>query len=212
MDATHPQGLLDLNLPADVDVEMQDNVAEVIGKEGQVEAPLYHHGIESGGVGSEIHIAASYPKSNTIPSTDTRVGTGQTISSQSSASDDEVQSTQSSQNAPKTPYPGMIFKSWQEAKLHYNKYAKHVGFSIKRRTSQNSTLDKLKDKYLFVCNKNGKNDDINHQEAPLVRQRNCSITKRIECRARLRVKRIGAKWHVTMFIEDHTHELIKKII
>ena len=52
-------------------------------------------------------------------------GTSQTLSSEESASDDEVQSIPSNQNPPQTPYPGMIFDSWEAAKLHYNKYAKH---------------------------------------------------------------------------------------
>jgi hypothetical protein len=62
----------------------------------------------------------------------------------------------------------------------------------------------------FFCNKVGKNEDINEHEAPSVRQRNRSITKRTDGKARLRVKRRGQKWHVTMFIEDHTHPCIKK--
>ncbi|XP_071681037.1 protein FAR1-RELATED SEQUENCE 5-like [Lolium perenne] len=94
--------------------------------------------------------------------------------------------------------------------MHYNKYAKMVGFSIKCSTSKNSTLDGQKDKQLFVCSKSGKNADINELEAPPVRQRNRSITKKTECKARLRIKRRGKKWHVTYFIEEHNHKLIKK--
>nr|XP_051205120.1 protein FAR1-RELATED SEQUENCE 5-like [Lolium perenne] len=52
--------------------------------------------------------------------------------------------------------------------------------------------------------------DINELEAPPVRQRNRSITKKTECKARLRIKRRGKKWHVTYFIEEHNHKLIKK--
>ncbi|CAM0952459.1 unnamed protein product [Alopecurus aequalis] len=53
-------------------------------------------------------------------------------------------------------------------------------------------------------------DDINEQEAPPVPQRNRSFTKKTNFKARLRVKRRGRKWHVTMFIEDHNHPCIKK--
>ncbi|XP_071677267.1 protein FAR1-RELATED SEQUENCE 5-like [Lolium perenne] len=77
-------------------------------------------------------------------------------------------------------------------------------------TSRKSTVDKQTDKYLFVCNKSGKNVDINKQEVPPVRQRNRTITKKTDCKARLRVKRRGDKWRVTMFIEEHNHACIKK--
>jgi hypothetical protein len=104
----------------------------------------------------------------------------------------------------------MLFDSWEDAKMFYNRYAKHVGFSIKASTSRNSTVDKQKDKCLFVCNKSGKNEDINKREVPPVRQRNRAITKKTDCKARLRVKRRGQKWRVTMFIEDHNHPCVKK--
>jgi cobalamin biosynthesis protein CobT len=130
--------------------------------------------------------------------------TGDTISTDDSGEEDEVQSTPSLTPVEK-PYPDMMFDSWEQAKMCYNRYAKHVGFSIKSSTSRNSTVDLLKDKCLFVCNKSGKNKDINKQEVPPVRQRNRTITKKTDCKARLRVKRRGQKWHVTMFIEEHNH-------
>ncbi|XP_051210866.1 protein FAR1-RELATED SEQUENCE 5-like [Lolium perenne] len=136
----------------------------------------------------------------------------QTLSTDDSGGDDddEVQSTPVSQTEVQTPYPGMIFDSWDEAKMHYNRYAKKLGFSIKCSTSKISTIDGQKDKQMFVCNKNGKNEDINMQEAAPVRQRNKSITKKTECKARLRIKRKGKKWHVTYFVEEHNHSMIKK--
>ena len=88
--------------------------------------------------GAGVPIVEPAPTSvdNTLPSADTGAGTAQTLSSDCSGSEDEVQSTPSSQTNIQTPYPDMIFDSWQEAKLHYNKYAKHVGFSIKASTSR----------------------------------------------------------------------------
>ena len=162
--------------------------------------------------GAGVPIVEPAPTSvdNTLPSADTGAGTTQTLSSDCSGSEDEVQSTPSSQTNIQTPYPDMIFDSWQEAKLHYNKYAKHVGFSIKASTSRQSVMDKQRDKCLFVCNKSGKSEDINEQAVPPVRQRNRNITKKTDCRARLRVKGRAEKWHVTMFVEDHNHPCIKK--
>ncbi|KAM0892575.1 hypothetical protein ACQ4PT_025663 [Festuca glaucescens] len=135
--------------------------------------------------------------------------TGNTMSTDDSGEEDEVQSTPSLTPVEK-PYPDMLFGSWEEARMCYNRYAKHVGFSIKSSTSRKSTVDKQTDKYLFVCNKSGKNADINKQEVPPVRQWNRTITKKTDCKARLRVKRRGQKWRVTMFIEEHNHVCIKK--
>ncbi|KAK1667292.1 hypothetical protein QYE76_055451 [Lolium multiflorum] len=135
--------------------------------------------------------------------------TGNTMSTDDSGEEDEVQSTPSLTPVEK-PYPDMLFASWEEAKMCYNRYAKHVGFSIKSSTSRKYTVDKQTDKYLFVCNKSGKNIDINKQEVPPVRQRNRTITKKTDCKARLRVKRRGDKWRVTMFIEEHNHACLKK--
>jgi hypothetical protein len=73
------------------------------------------------------------------------------LSSDDSEGDDEVQSTPSSQHDVTKPYPGMIFDSWEEAKMHYNRYAKLVGFSTKSSTSRNSAIDGQKDKCLFFA-------------------------------------------------------------
>jgi hypothetical protein len=45
----------------------------------------------------------------------------------------------------------MIFDSWEEAKMHYNRYAKLVGFSTKSSTSRNSAIDGQKDNCLFFA-------------------------------------------------------------
>jgi hypothetical protein len=54
-------------------------------------------------------------------------------------------------------------------------------------------LDKQKEKCIFVWNKSGKNEDINKQEAPAVRQRSRIITKKTDSRAisGLREKRLN---------------------
>ncbi|XP_071676991.1 protein FAR1-RELATED SEQUENCE 5-like [Lolium perenne] len=134
--------------------------------------------------------------------------TGQTLSSEESGSDGEVQSTPEG-FAPRKPYLGMKFDTWEAAKVHYNRYAEHVGFSMKMSSSRNSVLDKQKDKYLFVCNKSGTNSEKEETEA--VKLRNRAITIRTNCQAKMRVKRKGSIWEVTQFIEEHTHETIKKL-
>jgi hypothetical protein len=37
-----------------------------------------------------------------------------------------------------------------------------------------------------------------------------TITKLCDCKEKLRVKHVGASWHVTQFIEEHTHDVIQK--
>ena len=76
---------------------------------------------------------------------ETGEATGQTLSSAESGSDGEVQSTTEG-FVPKTPYIGMIFDSPEVALLHYNRYAKHVGFSVKISLSRRSVGDNQKDK------------------------------------------------------------------
>jgi hypothetical protein len=34
-------------------------------------------------------------------------------------------------------HPEMLFETWEDARMYYNRYAKHVGFSIKSSTSRN---------------------------------------------------------------------------
>jgi hypothetical protein len=104
---------------------------------------------------------ASGRKIGTFASADTDAATGQTLSSDDSGGDEEVQSTPCSQADVQKPFPGMMFDTLAAAKLHYNKYAKVVGFSIKTSSSKNSVLDGEKERQLFVCNKNVKNEDIN---------------------------------------------------
>ncbi|KAM0899635.1 hypothetical protein ACQ4PT_021157 [Festuca glaucescens] len=135
-----------------------------------------------------------------------RFHTGVTLPSEDSGDEGEVQSTPEGL-APRTPFVGMVFDSMEAALSHYNRYAHHVGFSVRIESSRKSTKDGEKDKSLFVCNKTGKNAEL--PPTP-VKQRNRAITKLADCKAKLRVKRVGARWQVTQFVEEHTHEMIDK--
>ena len=121
--------------------------------------------------------------------------TGQTLSSAESGSDGEVQSTPEG-FVPKTPYIGMIFDSPEAALLHYNRYAKHVGFSVKMSSSRRAVGDNQKDKALYICNKAGKNAESAGEAQPQ-KMRNWTITVLTDYKAKMRVKRMGANWHVT---------------
>lgn len=136
------------------------------------------------------------------------VQTGVTLSTDDSGNEGEaeVQSTPEGY-VPRTPFVGMMFESRDAALMHYNRYAKHIGFSVKIESSRKSAKDGEQDKSVFVCNKKGKNEE--DEQVP-VKQRNRLITKKCECNAKLRVKRVGAKWQVTQFVEEHSHEVIQK--
>ncbi|KAM0831333.1 hypothetical protein ACQ4PT_065626 [Festuca glaucescens] len=129
-----------------------------------------------------------------------------TLSSEESGSDGEVQSTPEGL-VPKVPFVGMVFDSVEAALVHYNRYAKHIGFSVKIQSSRKSTKDGEKDKSVFVCNKSGKPVD---EEATPVKQRNRTITVLTDCKAKLRVKRVGSRWHVTHFVEEHNMNLSQR--
>ncbi|XP_051201492.1 protein FAR1-RELATED SEQUENCE 5-like [Lolium perenne] len=195
---------IDLNKPVQDEGYDQGNAQD---NTGQVMQEEIQHEHEATGQGEQATGNSGMDAGASVESVD--ADTGNTMSTDDSGEEDEVQSTPSLTPVEK-PYPNMLFASWEEAKMCYNRYAKHVGFSIKSSTSRKSTVDKQTDKYLFVCNKSGKNVDINKQEVPPVRQRNRTITKKTDCKARLRVKRRGDKWRVTMSIEEHNHACIKK--
>ncbi|CAM0909987.1 unnamed protein product [Alopecurus aequalis] len=139
---------------------------------------------------------------------DTGAPTGQTLSSAESGSDGEVQSTPEGFVA-KTPYLGMIFETPELALQHYNRYAKHVGFSVKISSSRRAVADNEKDKALYICNKAGKNKEAESEAQPQ-KTRLRTFTVLTDCKAKMRVKRMGANWRVTQFVEEQTHDLIKK--
>jgi hypothetical protein len=128
---------------------------------------------------------------------------GVTLSSEDSGCDSEVQSTPEG-FAPQKPFVGMIFDTLTTCLTHYNRYTRHVGFSVRIESSRRSTVDGEKDKSLFVYNKSGKNAE--DEEVPL-KQRNCKITKLCECKSKVACE---TRWHVTQLVEEHSHELIQK--
>ncbi|KAK1602428.1 hypothetical protein QYE76_037451 [Lolium multiflorum] len=212
MDPEYAPGLLDLNEPIPEDVSVFDdlqkeqtplNTTRAASNADVTRSSELNKPASGSNIGASSGQSKHASGSNIGASAGTDPITGETLSTDDSGGDDddEVQSTPVSQTEVQTPYPGMIFDSWEEAKMHYNRYAKKIGFSIKCSTSKNSTIDGQKDKQMFVCNKNGKNEDINMQEAAPVRQRNKSITKKTECKARLRIKRT-----------DQTHKDMSKLL
>jgi hypothetical protein len=144
--------------------------------------------------------------SNNDQQADSRARTGVTLSSEESDGEAEVESTPEGY-VPKVPFVGMMFDTPDLALQHYNRYAHHVGFSVKIESSRRCAKDGELDKFVYVCNKSGKPRE---EEAVPVKQRNRKLTVLTDCKAKLRVKRDGARWKVTQFVEVHTHEVIDK--
>ncbi|RLM69798.1 hypothetical protein C2845_PM17G07370 [Panicum miliaceum] len=137
------------------------------------------------------------------------IATCETIASEERDEEEEIQS-QEVNCTPQDAYElsSMVFDSWEQAKSYYNKYAKKIGFSIKIGGSKNNK-DGEKDKVMFVCNRNGSNQEAS--EGPVVKQRKRNKTEKTGCMARLTVKKGELKWHVTTFHEDHNHPVCDKV-
>ncbi|XP_051197455.1 uncharacterized protein [Lolium perenne] len=144
--------------------------------------------------------------SNNDQQADSRAQTGVTLSSEETDGEAEVESTPEGY-VPKVPFVGMMFDTPDLALQHYNIYAHHIGFSVKIESSRRCAKDGELDKFVYVCNKSGKPRE---EEAVPVKQRNRKLTVLTDCKAKLRVKRDGARWKVTQFVEVHTHEVIDK--
>ncbi|KAK1573031.1 hypothetical protein QYE76_017573 [Lolium multiflorum] len=86
-------------------------------------------------------------------------------------------------------------------------FAMAAALEVKIESSRRCAKDGELDKFVYVCNKSGKPRE---EEAVPVKQRNRKLTVLTDCKAKLRVKRDGARWKVTQFVEVHTHEVIDK--
>ncbi|TVU37935.1 hypothetical protein EJB05_11280, partial [Eragrostis curvula] len=100
------------------------------------------------------------------------------------------------------PEVGMEFESEEKAYEFYNKYAGHVGFSVRKSTSHKSSENITKVR-TFVCSREGYNRDKKSLEAKKPR-----LDTRIGCPARLIIKVTPeCKYRVTDFKADHNHQL-----
>ncbi len=148
---------------------------------------------------------------HTSVATGATTATANTISSEDSGTDDSEAQSAPSQDflcSTQVPYLTLTFNSEEEARAHYNRYAKCVGFSIKINTSRKSAKDGERDKVMFVCNKCGPKEKTGEACPPKKRKR--SKTRQAACKVRMTVKRKGARWEVIQFVEEHTHPLVRK--
>ena len=104
------------------------------------------------------------------------------------------------------PYVGMKFESEEAAMVHYDAYAKRVGFIIRVGNCHRSGRDGSVISRRFLCNKEGfrvSNKKIKRLEVRKPRE----ITRE-GCRAMIMVRKDkSGKWIVTKLVTEHCHPL-----
>ncbi|KAJ4791674.1 Protein FAR1-RELATED SEQUENCE 5 [Rhynchospora pubera] len=103
------------------------------------------------------------------------------------------------------PEVGMEFETEDKAYEFYNRYAGHVGFSVRKSTSRKdkASTERIINVRCFVCSREGYNKDKKSLEAKKPR-----LETRIGCPARMVIKLIeGTRYRVTDFKADHNHQL-----
>ncbi|KAH7849369.1 hypothetical protein Vadar_016860 [Vaccinium darrowii] len=100
------------------------------------------------------------------------------------------------------PKCGMIFDTAEEAYTFYNRYARKIGFSVRKLRTNNSRADQNKIlRQVLVCSCDGAYKKI---KTPKKRREN----RRFNCKALLEFKISGDKYHIIQFISEHTHDLV----
>ncbi|KAF5178273.1 Gata transcription factor [Thalictrum thalictroides] len=103
----------------------------------------------------------------------------------------------------KVPKLGMVFQSDDQAYDYYNRYARSVGFSI-RRSSTTHRADRTVSKRTFCCSQEGKYRS--HSRGPPKKQRS---NTRTDCKACFAIKIQGdGNYSLVEFVEEHNHELV----
>ncbi|MCL7037455.1 hypothetical protein MKW94_026412 [Papaver nudicaule] len=101
------------------------------------------------------------------------------------------------------PKLGMIFQSDDEAYDFYNRYARSVGFSI-RKSSSTHRSDKTVSRRIFCCSKEGVYRE--HSRGAPMKPR---LQTRTDCKARLVIRiQDDGSYSVAEFILEHNHELV----
>lgn len=101
------------------------------------------------------------------------------------------------------PKLGMIFQSDDEAYDFYNRYARSVGFSI-RKSSSTHRSDKTVSRRIFCCSKEGVYRE--HSRGAPMKPR---LQTRTDCKARLVIRiQDDGSYSVAEFVLEHNHELV----
>ncbi|XP_061341277.1 protein FAR1-RELATED SEQUENCE 5-like [Gastrolobium bilobum] len=102
------------------------------------------------------------------------------------------------------PKVGMIFSNEDEAYDFYNKYAKFVGFTVRKSHYRRLTDETISQK-TFVCGREGYRRLNNPSHAKKINRRET----RTSCQAMICFKIEKDAWVVSKFIPNHNHDLVK---
>ncbi|XP_026452146.1 protein FAR1-RELATED SEQUENCE 5-like [Papaver somniferum] len=109
-----------------------------------------------------------------------------------------------------TPYEGMEFKSYKDAKEYYIEYGRRNGFTIRVR-STNKTLVSLGEvtAAYTVCSREGKHEKKENVEGIDKKGKRCSIIK-CGCDTKMHVlfNEENNIWTVMAFSDDHNHKFV----
>ncbi|KAI5411447.1 hypothetical protein KIW84_056503 [Lathyrus oleraceus] len=104
------------------------------------------------------------------------------------------------------PYEGMEFISEDAAKIFYDEYARHVGFTMRVMSCRRSERDGRILARRLGCNKEGHCVSIRGKLGPVRKPR---ASTREGCKAMIHVKfDKSGKWAITKFVKDHNHPLV----
>lgn len=100
------------------------------------------------------------------------------------------------------PEIGMEFDNEDKAYEFYNRYAGHIGFSV-RKSSSDKSSDNITRSRTFVCSREGfRKDKKGAKEVKRPRPET-----RIGCRARMTIKiTLDGKYRIAEFVADHNHQ------
>nr|DAD18441.1 TPA_asm: hypothetical protein HUJ06_019904 [Nelumbo nucifera] len=102
------------------------------------------------------------------------------------------------------PCVGMEFESEEEAYYFYNQYAREIGFSTRRSSTQKSRRTGDLIARSFCCSLQG------YQEVKfngIEEKKKIRSESRTGCKALMNIRKKGAKWIVTRVVEEHNHAL-----
>ncbi|XP_077233612.1 protein FAR1-RELATED SEQUENCE 5-like [Tasmannia lanceolata] len=105
----------------------------------------------------------------------------------------------------KRPFVGQEFDSFEDAYIYYNTYGLSKGFGVRKSTTNKSTKTNEVIFRKYVCDKEGKKNPNDKRQAgkEVIPHR----TVRFDCQAKMAINLKGKKWIMSVFEDQHSHEL-----
>ncbi|XP_077213032.1 protein FAR1-RELATED SEQUENCE 5-like [Tasmannia lanceolata] len=105
----------------------------------------------------------------------------------------------------KRPFVGQEFDSFEDAYLCYNTYGLSKGFGVRKSTTNKSTKTNEVIFRKYVCDKEGKKNPNDKRQAG--KEVIPPHTVRFDCQAKMAINVKGKKWIMSVFEDEHSHEL-----